>query len=72
MIADKILSLRQELASHCGSIIRITLDKEGNRALRNELIVPFDACKGKLFGIIIDQVEDCPTCGQALSTENEK
>ena len=68
MIYEKILELRAEVEACCGKIIRITFDKEGNRALRNELAVP-TACDKMLYGIVIDQVKECPTCGQDIDKE---
>lgn len=63
MIYEKLLEFKTEIEARCGKVVRITLDKKGNEALRNELPVP-SACKNELFGILIDQVSECPTCGQ--------
>lgn len=65
MICEKLLEFKAEIEACCGKVISITLDKEGNRALRNELPVPV-ACGNKLFGIVINQTKECPTCGQNL------
>lgn len=70
MIAE-ILALRREAESQGGKVIRITLDKEGNKALRNELSVPA-SCKHKVLGIIIDQVAECPACGQEIEVSNAR
>ena len=63
MIHEKLLELKAEIEANCGKIIRITLDKKANKALRDEFTVP-TACGKTIFGIVIDQAHECPTCGQ--------
>ena len=62
-IISALLQLRQCFAEHKGNIMRITLDENANSALRNELSVPA-ACSSLVLGIVIDQTETCPVCGQ--------
>lgn len=68
MIYQKLLELKAEVEGQCGRIIHITFDKKGNETLRNELDASV-SCSKMLFGIIIDQVEECPTCGQIIEKE---
>lgn len=68
MILRKIAELKQEVEACRGKIIRITFDKEGNEAFRNELSTPLCAEK-MVLGIVIDQIRECPTCGQTLEKE---
>ena len=69
MIYENLLALKEAFARGGGKVVRITLDKEGNSALRNELDVSV-ACSKMLFGIIVDQTKECPTCGQEIVNEN--
>lgn len=54
-ITNALLQLRQRFMEHGGSIIQITLDKNANEALRNEICVP-EACGKMLFGIVVGKV----------------
>ena len=65
MIIDKLIDFKTEVVAYGGKIIRITLDRKGNEALRNELTIP-EAHSEMLLGIIIDQIEECPTCGKSI------
>ena len=67
MIHEKVLELKAEVEAKCGKVVKITLDKEGNRQLRNELSVPI-ACKNMLFGIVFEVAKECPICGQGMGT----
>lgn len=68
MIYEKLLEFKAEIEASCGKIVRITLDKKGNKALRDELAVSLSSSK-IVFGIVIDEVKKCPTCGQNLEKE---
>lgn len=70
MIYQKLLELKAEIESQCGKIVRITFDKKGNEAFRDELDASV-SCSRMLFGIIIDQVKECPTCGHILEMEKK-
>ncbi len=64
MIIDKLLGLKTELDACCGKIVQITLDREGFKALGHECKL-WEAGE-TLYGIIVDQVKECPTCGQEM------
>lgn len=64
-ITNKLLELKAEVNAQCGNIVKITFDKAGNEALRNELGIPV-SCSKIVFGIVIDQIKECPTCGQKI------
>ena len=66
MIHKRILELKTEVEACCGKVVRVTLDKKGIEALENELPVTMGGITTIVFGILIDQAEKCPTCGQNM------
>ena len=66
MIIDKLIDFKMEVVKRGGKIIRITLDKEGNKQLRNELPDTETSHSKMILGIVIDQIKECPTCGQNI------
>lgn len=69
MIYEKILELRCEVEAKYGKVLKITLDKEGDKLLRKELEAPF-GCLNRLYGIVIETPKDCPTCGQSMKEKD--
>ncbi|KKK80287.1 hypothetical protein LCGC14_2825030 [marine sediment metagenome] len=71
-IYEELLAFRGAIVEAGGRIVRITLDREGNKALRNELEMPL-GCSDILYGIVIDQAKECPVCGQEIdNTQTER
>ena len=66
MIYEKLLELKMEVEACRGKVVRITLDKEGNEALRSELSASVGSTK-TLYGIVIDRAKECPTCGKTMN-----
>jgi hypothetical protein len=77
-IYESLLAFQAAIVAQEGKIVIITLDKKGYKALQGEIdelvhspsIGDYPrADSRRLFGIVVEVVKECPTCGQNMVKE---